>query len=695
MAEGDADALGTSRGAWHEAPLPRLFVLSAVSLYFELLVVRWTTAYVTNVGFFTNFLVLASFVGLGAGFLLAGVRARLVAFFPPAVLGFAALVDVARPRLSLDHKAGAVFWGDTSAPGLHELLLSPETFIAITFVVVAALFVLVGQPIGAAFSRVPALRGYAVNVAGSLLGIVVFAAGSFVLASPVVWFGLVLGALAPFVWEARRPLAVASTLSSVALLVLVASMNDGSVWSPYSRAEVLARPDGEYALEGNGAAGIELLRFRRRLNLFTAVHGEGGLVKPRPYKNVLVVGAGGGNDVNVALHYGAESVDAVEINPLAIELGKKLHPERPYASPKVRVFVDDGRAFLRSTDKKYDLIVYALPDSPSNTGANANMRTESYLATVEAFRAVRQHLEPDGVFAVYNFYRERWLVRKVATMLERAFDRPPLVLLFEGPYVPAVLVAGPGVAQIRTTDREPTFDRSEPATDDWPFLYLTSPHVPAIYLRSLGIVCAASLLFIGALAWVGRPPGAGPRQAFAVDGPMFCMGAAFMLLEAKSIVTFGLLFGTTWLTTALVIAGLLAMVLAAVFATQRLGHRVGMTPWAAGLVGALVLVYVVPPETMVLPSPVLRYAVAAACTLSPVLFANVIFARLLGESRETTRSLASNLLGSLVGGLAEYASLAVGYRRLLPLVGLMYGLAFVLVWRRRGAPAPSVSPELV
>jgi SAM-dependent methyltransferase len=692
VAEADADAPG--RGAWQEAPLPRLFVLSAVSLYFELLVVRWTTAYVTNVAFFTNFLVLASFVGLGAGFLLASVRARLVALFPPAVLVFAALVDSARPRHVLEHEAGAAAWG--GAPGLHDnLLSSPEAFIAVTFVVVAALFVLLGQPIGEALSRVPPLRGYAVNIAGSLLGIVLFAAGSFVLASPIVWFALVLGALAPFVWEARRVVAAGASLAAVALLVLVASMNEGSIWSPYTRAEVFPRPDGEYGLAGNGAVGIELLHFRKRLNLFTAVHGEGGLVKPRRYADVLVVGAGGGNDVNVALHYGAESVDAVEINPLAIELGKKLHPEQPYASPKVRVFVDDGRAFLRSTDKKYDLVVYALPESPTGTGASANMRTESYLATVEAFRAVRQHLKPDGVFAVYNFYRERWLVRKLATTLEQAFERPPLVLLFDGPYVPAVLIAGPGVAQIRTTDREPTFDRSVPATDDWPFLYLTSPHVPAIYLRSLGIVGAASLLFICALAWIGRPAGAGPREAFAVDGPMFFMGAAFMLLEAKSIVTFGLLFGTTWLTTALVIAGLLAMVLAAVFATQRLGDRWGMSPWAAGLVGALVLVYVVPPETMVLASPVLRYVVAAACTLSPVLFANVIFARLLGESRETARSLASNLLGSLVGGLAEYASLALGYRRLLPIVGVMYGLAFLLVWRRRAAPAPSVSAELV
>lgn len=676
------------REPWHARARPRLFVLSAVALYFELLVVRWTTAYVKNVGFFTNFLVLASFVGLGAGFLLTRVRARLAALFPVAVLAFAVFVDRFRPRLLLEGKEGAVLWGDTTAPSWQKnLLVSPEAFIAVTFVVVAALFVLLGQPIGKAFSRLRPLEGYAVNVAGSLLGIVLFTVGSFVLASPVVWFGLVMGALAPFVWEARRPIAAAASLAAAILIALVAHMNEGSIWSPYSRAEVFPRPNGEYALAGNGAVGIELSRFTRRLNLYTTIYGEGGFVRPRPYDDVLVIGAGGGNDVNVALHYGARSVDAVEINPLALELGARLHPDKPYASPRVRTFIDDGRAFLRTSNKKYDLIVYALPDSTSTVSANANMRTESYLFTVEAFRAVRQHLKEDGVFAVYNFYRERWLVRKIATMLELAFDRAPLVVLFDGAYVPAVLVSGPGLTRVRTTDREPVFDRAIPATDDWPFLYLTKPQIPALYLRSLAIVGAVSLAFIAALAWAGRARGAGPREAFAVDGPMFFMGAAFMLLEAKSIVTFGLLFGTTWLTTALVIAGLLVMVLAAVLLTRRLSGRGPLAPWGIGLAAALVLVYLAPPETLVLENPVLRYGVAAAATLSPVLFANVIFARLLGASEETTRSLASNLLGSLFGGLAEYASLALGYRRLLPVVGLMYVLAFALVWRRtpRGA----------
>lgn len=93
------------------------------------------------------------------------------------------------------------------------------------------------------------------------------------------------------------------------------------------------------------------------------------------------------------------------------------------------------------------------------------------------------------------------------------------------------------------------------------------------------------------------------------------------------------------------------------------------------------VVYLVPPEQFVFESPMVRYAVGALTALSPVMFPNVVFAKLLGGAKETTHSLASNLIGSVLGGIAEYLSLATGYRALLPVVGLCYGLAFLLAWR--------------
>jgi SAM-dependent methyltransferase len=129
---------------------------------------------------------------------------------------------------------------------------------------------------------------------------------------------------------------------------------------------------------------------------------------------VLIVGAGNGNDVAIALARGATAVDAVEIDPRLVQIGRERHPNRPYDDPRVRVHVDDGRAFLQRTDEKYDLIVFALPDSLTLVSGASALRLESYLFTRDAIEAARDHLTADGVFTMYNSYRRTWLVDRFA-----------------------------------------------------------------------------------------------------------------------------------------------------------------------------------------------------------------------------------------------------------------------------------------
>ncbi|MFO0823329.1 MAG: methyltransferase domain-containing protein [Gemmataceae bacterium] len=77
---------------------------------------------------------------------------------------------------------------------------------------------------------------------------------------------------------------------------------------------------------------------------------------PHP-RSVLLVGAGSRNDVAGALRNGAESVTAVEIDPVIIDIGRQLHPEKPYSNPRVRVVNDDARSFFATTDQKFDVII--------------------------------------------------------------------------------------------------------------------------------------------------------------------------------------------------------------------------------------------------------------------------------------------------------------------------------------------------
>jgi spermidine synthase len=73
-------------------------------------------------------------------------------------------------------------------------------------------------------------------------------------------------------------------------------------------------------------------------------------IAPSP-KNVLILGAGRGNDVAAALRHGAEHIDAVELDPVILRLGKLYHPEHPYSSTNVTSHVDDARAFLKKSDR--------------------------------------------------------------------------------------------------------------------------------------------------------------------------------------------------------------------------------------------------------------------------------------------------------------------------------------------------------
>ena len=89
------------------------------------------------------------------------------------------------------------------------------------------------------------------------------------------------------------------------------------------------------------------------------------------------------------LRKGAKHVDAVEIDPEILDLGRRLHPDRPYQDPRVTTHVDDGRAFLARTNTAIDLILFALPDSLALVTGGGAIRLESYLFTREAMEAVR------------------------------------------------------------------------------------------------------------------------------------------------------------------------------------------------------------------------------------------------------------------------------------------------------------------
>ncbi len=113
---------------------------------------------------------------------------------------------------------------------------------------------------------------------------------------------------------------------------------------------------------------------------------------------------------------------------MILEIGREHHPDHPYSDPRVSVHLDDGRSFLHKTPKQYDLIIFALVDSLVLHSGYSSLRLESFLFTEQAFRDIKARLKPGGVFAMYNFYRQGWVVGRIEKTVEKVFGSKPVVI---------------------------------------------------------------------------------------------------------------------------------------------------------------------------------------------------------------------------------------------------------------------------
>ena len=197
---------------------------------------------------------------------------------------------------------------------------------------------------------------------------------------------------------------------------------------------------------------------------------------------------------------------------------------------------------------------------------------------------------------------------------------------------------------------------------------LPGNNIPRQYLWMLAAIFAASLLLVR----IGG--GSFSRMRNYVD--LAFMGAAFLLLETKNIVQFALLFGTTWLVNSLVFAGVLLAVYLAVETASHVRLPRPAVLYAA-LIASLAVTWVVPQESLVGLPIVARFFAGSALAFAPIYLANLIFAQRFADVATSGDAFAANLLGAMVGGVLEYIALITGYRFLLIVIGVLYGLAFV------------------
>ena len=211
-------------------------------------------------------------------------------------------------------------------------------------------------------------------------------------------------------------------------------------------------------------------------------------------------------------------------------------------------------------------------------------------------------------------------------------------------------------------------------SDDQPFPYLRTAHIPGFYLITTLLILLVSAFSVRAAA--------GSLRGFRRHYDVFFMGLAFLLLETKNVVQFALLFGTTWFVNALVFLSVLLSVLFAVELSQRVKLPKPKILYFL-LALSLAVNWIIPTESLLSLSPVIRLLLAGVLAFLPIFLANLIFAERFGGEKDSTVAFGANVLGAVLGGLLEYTALLVGYRSLLFVVATAYALAFISDARRK------------
>ncbi len=654
------------------AVIVRLVLGSSLLLFIELALMRWLGSNVLHLSYFNNFVLLGSFLGIGMGFLISQKSWSILPFSSGMLMLLAIAVHLF--PVSVNRTGSTViYFTALNATGPPVWLVLPAVFVLVAMVLAGP-----AEVVGRCFGQLKPLTSYRWDLIGSLLGIGTFTMLSFLRAPSVLW-GVIASVV--LVMLSRPGLKVATSISGAALiLVLLAeSTTFGVSWSPYYKVQT-------WEIRSWSGATLVIITVNGIPHQVMAPANWKLTGADRQYRtpyertsslrldNVLIIGAGSGSDVAIALSKGAKHIDAVDIDPRIVQIGAERNPDHPYSDPRVTVHIDDGRAFLQSTDAKYDLILFALPDSLALVNGASQLRLESFLFTDRAMRTAHEHLKPTGTFAMYNYYRQTWLVDRLAGTAAAAFGHQPCVDQLAA-HAAVITIAVDPANQKCAARYAPTGQVITPATDDRPFLYYQQGSIPTIYVWALTGVILISLLAVRLLG--------GSFRSMRPYLDLFFMGAAFLLLETKNIATFALLFGTTWLVNALVFGGVLLIVLAAVETTRMFRTPPLPVVWVA-MVASLVLAYLVDPAWLLGWPFWPRLITASVIGFLPVYLANIAFAKRFAATDRVQSAFAINLLGAILGGCLEYGALLTGYRNLLIVVGVLYLAAFLLTPKRGG-----------
>ncbi|MBX9670505.1 MAG: hypothetical protein K2X93_23085 [Candidatus Obscuribacterales bacterium] len=578
--------------------------------------------------------------------------------------------------------------------------------VSVLFLLISCIFVVfrrLGVLIGSEFAKHPPLSAYSVNLLGSIAGTLAIALSSWLSLGPWAWLLLFL----PPVYLVSHNWRFAAAVVAFAALSCVTGLN--SHWSPYSKLDVVQVKAEDTTIIGPGSFVINSNNFYFHTGLLIVDESkEKEFLAKKPVTKqdetiqdyywrtktpfavapcideVLVLGAGSGNDAAYGLVKGAKKVDAVEIDPIIATFGRDLHPNRPWKDPRAHVYNEDARTFLRYTKNKYDLVVFADLDPGCTINTSSFLRVDNFVYTIESMKSAIRVCKPTGV-VILSFATgpESIITRRIYKAIEAANDGKPPITFVDDKWSSVRYIFGPGADAVdvaKVTEINPLLRPwppkgevidTKPSSDDWPFLY-TSFHSGGLilYFSILLISVVVPTLLTVLTAQKKASSGITPGEW----GNMFFLGNAFMLIETKSITQLSLLFGATWLVSSIVILTILVLAFVANLIVMRT-KRIPLGVLYAGLFLCLFLDYFwkVPEQTNMPPLVVSSLAALFACC--PILFGSMTFSTCFRNTTRPVELLSANLLGVAFGGLTENLCLWSGIKG-LPILGMvLYGLS--------------------
>ena len=682
----------------------QLFTVSFITLFLELMIIRWVPANIRLIAYYANLMLISSFLGIGLGLLVKGKELNLFKFFPYILVVDIVFLIICR-RITIP--------GFLIECRFYSVPPSITNFTAVIciFLLNTAIFVPLGEKIGQLFDALPPLLAYSWDLGGSLLGTIAFGFFSLMFFSPFVGFLIVLVIYFTLISPRSKWMVLIPLL--ICLCCVYFSTPKEAIWSPYYYVTVNEQGKREKILIENAPENIRTMtdppryqvivnqgfyqhhatinfrRYTKGTKIYNTVKNDFThstlpyQLKPSP-ERVMVVGAGGGKDIEGAFLHGAKHVDAVEIDPVLVKISKKINAGGAYFDPRVHLAINDARAFFTNAKPVYDLIIFAYLDASALFSSMSSIRLDGYVYTIESFRTAYNLVKEDGLLSVSFAAGTDWMMEKLILMMLEATGKNPIVYTLGGQITPR---GGPISIQVPKGQLDPPVSHGafkrinlppslienysiSLATDDWPFLYLKEKGIPIDYL-----VVIATLIMISSFALFRVA-----RIKWGIDQThFFFLGAGFLLLETKSITDCSLYFGATWFVTMLVVTGILLMVLSANLIAMHL--RSFSFYFYLPLIASMILLYLTPND-FILGLPFFgRLLWVLIFVPLPVLFAGLIFSTTFRESKSASFCFGANLVGATIGGFAEYSSMAIGFQNLSLLVILAYlASLFFMIW---------------